>query len=89
MDWHRAGVKADAHTKMRKEVAAIVAKYENVVWEELLPSHTIPATVDVFPNGTTKIVPAVPLTRTWCRPEGDDVWAWMSSRCDRDEEADG
>ena len=82
MDWHRAGITAGAHTKMCDAVAAIVTKNENIAWDTLLPDHTIPATVDVFPDGTTKTVPAVALTRTWSRQQADEIWAAMSNRAD-------
>ena len=79
MDWHRTTFKVDTHRKMQNAVAANTAQFLSVDWEELLPEHTIPATVDVFPDGTTSVVPAVPLIRTWSRPQGDEIWAWMAA----------
>jgi hypothetical protein len=77
MDWHRISVGESAHGKMRRVVAGITSRFLSVDWAELLPSHTIPATVDVFPDGTTKVVPPVPLTRTWSTPPIDQLRDWM------------
>lgn len=79
MDWHRTTSEVDTHRKMQKTVAANTAQFLSVDWAELLPGHMIPATVDVFADGTTKAVPPVPLTRTWSAPRGNQLRDWMAA----------